>query len=241
MTDRLDAALVDLASAIEFPPTPAIRVSEQMVAAPQRRWLVPLPRALVLALIALLLLAAGATALVLGVPGLRLILVPSQPAASVPADQLGARLALGAAVPVDEVANLALDALGPPDEAYVIGDGAITSLVYAASEELPDLDGTGIGLLVQAFEGALERDQVEKLVVEVGASVTAVSVDGAHGYWIAGPPHVLRYVGPDGDARAEATRLVGDTLVWERDGMLYRIESGLGLVETLRIAETMEP
>src|SRR6187397_939595 len=105
MTDRLDAALVDLASAVEFPPTPAIRVSEQMVAAPQRRWLVPLPRALVLALIALLFLAAGATALVLGVPGLRLILIPSQPTASVPADPLGARLALGAAVPVDEVAN----------------------------------------------------------------------------------------------------------------------------------------
>ena len=42
-------------------------------------------------------------------------------------------------------------------------------------------------------------------------------------------------------ARAEATRLVGDTLVWERDGTLYRIESGLGLVETLRIAETIEP
>ena len=106
---------------------------------------------------------------------------------------------------------------------------------------MPELDGSGIGLLVQAFEGALEREQVQKLVAEVGASVTAVSVDGAHGYWIAGPPHLLRYLGPDGDARAEATRLVGDTLVWERDGMLYRIESGLGLVETLRIAETIEP
>jgi hypothetical protein len=241
MTDRLDAALVDLASAVEFPPTPALRVSEQMVAASRRRWLVPIPRALVLAVIGLLLLATVAAALVLGVPGLRLILVPSQPTASVPSDPLGARLALGAAVPVDEVANLAPGVLGSPDEAYVIGDGAITSLVYAASDELPELAESDIGLLVQAFEGALEREQVEKLVVEVGASVTAVSVDGAHGYWIAGPPHLLRYLGPDGDARAEATRLVGDTLVWERDGMLYRIESGLGLVETLRIAESIEP
>jgi hypothetical protein len=241
MTDRLDAALIDLASAVEFPPTPALRVPEQMVAASRRRWLVPLPRALVLALIGLLLLATVAAALVLGVPGLRLILVPSQPTASVPADPLGARLALGAAVTVDGVATLAPGVLGSPDEAYVIGDGAITSLVYAARDELPELAGSDIGLLVQAFEGALEREQVEKLVVEVGASVTAVSVDGAHGYWIAGPPHLLRYLGPDGDARAEATRLVGDTLVWERDGKLYRIESGLGLVETLRIAESIEP
>jgi hypothetical protein len=241
MTDRLDAAIVDLASEVEFPRTPDLRAPEHLVETSRRRWLVPLPRALVLALIALLLLAAAATALVLGVPGLRLTLVPSQPTASVPADPLGARLALGAAVPIDDVANLAPDALGPPDDAYVIGDGAITSLVYAATEKLPDLDGSGIGLLVQAFDGALEREQVEKLVAEVGASVTAVSVDGAHGYWIAGPPHLLRYLGPDGDARAEPTRLVGDTLVWERGGMLYRIESGLGLVETLRIAETIEP
>jgi len=241
MTDRLDAALVDLASAIEFPATPAIHVSAEMAVASRRRWLLPLPRALVLALIGLLLLAAAATALVLGVPGLRLTLVPSQPTASAPADPLGARLALGAAVPVSEVASIAPGALGPPDEAYVIGDGAITSLVYAAGGQLPELDGSDIGLLIQAFDGALEREQVEKLVVEVGASVTAVSVDGAHGYWITGPPHLLRYLGPDGDARAEATRLVGDTLVWERDGRLYRIESGLGLVQTLRIAETIEP
>ena len=241
MTDRLDAALADLADTVEFPPTPALWVTERLVEAPRRGWFSPLPRALVLALIGLLLLAAAATALVLGVPGLRLTLVPTQPSASMAADPLGTRLALGAAVSVDEVADIAPGALGPPSEAYVIGDGAITSLVYVASDELPALDGTDIGLLIQAIQGALDRLQVEKLVAEVGANVTAVSVGGAHGYWIAGPPHLLRYLGPDGDARAEATRLVGDTLVWERGGTLYRIESGLGLDETLRIAESMDP
>ena len=243
MTDRLDAALADLAGAVEFPPTPdmRLRIADRQAGVPRRRFFSPLPRALVLALIGLLVLAAAAAALVLSVPGLRLTLVPSQPTTSVSVDPLGTRLALGAAVPVDEVANLAPDALGPPDEAYVIDDGAITSLVYAAGDGLPELDGTDIGLLIQAFDGALDREQVEKLVGEVGVSVTAVSVDGADGYWIEGPPHLLRYLGPDGEARAEATRLVGDTLVWERDGTLYRIESGLGIDETLRIAETIEP
>ncbi len=135
MTDRLDAALVDLAERGRISAdTRTFVLAEQLVESSRRRLLVPLPRALVLALIALLFLAAAAAALVLGVPGLRLTLVPSQPTASVPADPLGARLALGAAVPVDEVADLAPDALGPPDEAYVIGDGAITSLVYAAGD-----------------------------------------------------------------------------------------------------------
>lgn len=243
MADRLDAALADLAPAVEFPPTPVLRaaVAERLVAPRRRRWLAPLPRALVLAVLGLLLLATAAAALVLAVPGLRLTFVPELPTASVPTDPLGARLALGAAVPVDDVADLAPAALGPPDEAYAIGDRAIVSLVYVASDELPGLDGTGIGMLVQAIDGALEREQVAKLAVETGVSVTHVDVNGAAGYWITGPPHLLRYLGPDGEERSEATRLVGDVLVWERAGTLHRIESGVGLAETLRIAGSIEP
>jgi len=243
MTDRLDAALADLASAIEFPRTPELRsaVAARTAEPPRRGWLAPLPRALALALVALVLLATAAAALVLVVPGLRLTLVPSLPTASVSADPLGTRLALGTAVEVDEVAAFAPEALGPPDEAYVVGDREVVSLVYSASTELPELRGAGIGLLVQAIDGAIEGDQVEKLAVEAGAGVTAVSVDGEPGYWITGPPHLLRYIGPDGEQRSEATRLVGDTLVWARDGTLYRIESGLGLTDTRRIAESIRP
>lgn len=243
MIDRLDAALVDLAGAIDFPPTPGLRrrVADRLAQPERRKWFAAVPRALALALIGLLVLATAAAALVILVPGLRLTLVPSLPTASATADPLATRLALGTAVAVDEVAGFAPELLGPPDEAYVIGDEQIVSLIYAASDDLPALDGTDIGLLVQAIDGALEREQVEKLVTEVDASVAAVTVDGASGYWIQGPPHLLRYLGQDGEARAEASRLVGDTLVWERDGTLYRIESGLGLAETLRIAETIQP
>ena len=242
MIDRLDAALADLANVIDYPPTPSLRAAvAERLAEPRRQWFAPLPRALALALIGLLVLASAAAALVILIPGLRITLVPSLPTASVPADPLGTRLALGEDVPVDEVARLAPEALDPPDEAYAIDDGAVISLVYAASDELPELDGSGIGLLVQAIDGALEREQVEKLVLEVDASVTAVSVDGVRGYWITGPPHLLRYLAPDGEIRSEATRLIGDALVWERGGTLFRIESGLGLAETLRIAETIDP
>jgi hypothetical protein len=238
MTDRLDAALAALATQIEFPATPDLRpeVAARLAAPPRRSWFAPLPRAVALALIGLLVLATAAAALVLVVPGLRLTLVPE-----VPAEPLANRLGLGREVPVGTVDAFAPEALGTPDEAYVIGDGAIVSLVYAASGDLQELDGTGIGLLVQAIEGALEREQVEKLVPEVAATLTEVSVDGSPGYWISGPPHLLRYLGPDGEARAEATRLVGDALVWERGGTLYRIESGIGLDETLRIAESIGP
>ena len=242
MTDRIDTALTDLAAAIDYPPTPALR---ERVAArlaertTQRRWFAPLPRAVLVALIGLVVLAAVTAAALIAIPGLRLTFVPSLPASSVAADPLGARMGLGTSIPIDGVAEHAPEALGLPAEAYVIGDHDVVTLLYPASTELPRMDGTDVGLLVQALDGALDREMVNKLVVEVGAQVSPVVVDGSSGVWISGPPHLLRYTGPDGEGRAEATRLVGDVLVWERGGTLYRIESGLGLEATTRIAESI--
>jgi hypothetical protein len=242
MTDTLDHDLRDLASAVTFPPTPGLRsdVLDRLRRPERRGWTrVAWPRAVLMALLGLLLIAGAALALGV-VPGLRLTLVPDLPVASVRADPLGTRLALGAPVDVSEVLHLAPSRLGPPQEAYVIGDDEIVSLVYTASDDLPELDRTDIGLLLQVIRGSVERASVEKLVTEVDATVTDVTVNGAPGYWISGPPHLLRYSGPDGEARAEATRLVGDVLVWQRGETLFRIESGLGIAETRRIAETVD-
>jgi hypothetical protein len=242
MTDRIDDALVDLGTAVAFPPTPDLRrsVTARLAEPPARPgWYGRPSRRLAWVALVLVAILAIAAAAFLVVPGLRITWVPALP--SVAADPLGARMALGAPIPVADAAGHQPGALGTADEAYAIGDDDIVTLLYAASAELPDLDGTGIGLLLQAIEGALDRDQVHKLVVEVGAIVQPVEVDGADGYWISGPPHLLRYFGPNGEERAEATRIVGDVLVWERDGTLYRIESGLGLEETRRIAETIGP
>ena len=244
MDDRLDAALHELAAEIDFPPTPDLRASVvgQLRVPARPRWWAPgaWPRAIVLALIVTLLVAATATALVIAVPGLRLTFFPTLPTPQVASEPLATRLALGEPIPPETVgAGIPAD-LGTPDEAYVAGDHEVLSLVYAAGDGLPELAGSNIGLLVQVIEGALDRDRVDKLVAE-GVTITAVEVDGAAGYWIEGPPHLIRYVGASGTDRSQRTRLVGDSLVWERAGVLYRIESGLGLAETLRIAETISP
>ena len=238
MDDRLDAALLRLAADIDFPPTPDLRRSVvERAQAPARRWWPSAwPRAAVLALIATLLVAATAAALVLVLPGLRITTVPTVPTA----EAVASRLALGEPIPADTVGAGIPEALGPPDEAYVNGDHEVLSLVYLADEELPELAGSGIGLLVQVIDGALDRDRVEKLVAE-GATVTPVRVGGDAGFWIDGLPHLVRYTDPEGHERSQRTRLVGDTLVWERGGVLYRIESGLGLDGTLRIAASIAP
>jgi hypothetical protein len=239
MPDQLDAALRDLAAEIEFPATPDLRgvVAAQLGAPPERswwRWTVA--RALVLAALAALLLAAAA---VLLLPGLRITPVETIPTASVPADALATRLALGERVPLETVEAAVPSALGDPDEAYSSRAGEVISLVYAARAELPELADTGIGLLIQQINGSLDRERIEKLVVEFDVTVTPVEVAGVAGFWIDGPPHLTRYTGPAGEERTEMTRLVGDTLVWQRGDILYRIESGLGLQRTLRIAESI--
>jgi len=238
MDDRLDGALLRLAAEIDFPPTPDLgRSVVERAQAPARRWWPSAwPRAAALAVIATLLVAATAAALVLVLPGLRITTVPTVPTA----EAVASRLALGDPIPADTVGAGVPAALGPPDEAYVIGDHEVLSLVYQADDELPELAGSGIGLLVQVIDGALDRERVEKLVAD-GATVTPVQVGGDAGFWIEGPPHLVRYIDPDGRDRSQRTRLVGDALVWERGGVLYRIESGLGLDGTLRIAESIAP
>jgi hypothetical protein len=242
MDDRLGAALRDLAGAIAFPPTPDLRsaVAERL-RAPVRRgwWPVAWPRAIVLAVLATLLVVATAAALVLVLPGLRITIVPEVPSPGPSA--LATRLALGEPTPVATLDVSIPEALGAPDEAYRSPDGDVVSLVYHVRGDLPELaPGSGIGLLLQEIDGTLDRERVQKLVGEVGATVIALNVAGMPGFWIEGRPHEVRYTDASGAERAEMTRLVGDTLVWERGGVLYRIESGLGRDATVRIAESLD-
>ncbi len=242
MSDRLDAALRELAADIAYPPTPDVRAALSMrLARPVRKrwWPGPMPRALVLAVLATLLIAAVASALVLALPGLRITFVPE-----LPTTNLGTRLALGERVAVDTLRTRATftvqlpQALGTPDEAYVAEDGRVVTLVYAAEGSLPEIGGTGIGLLLQQIDGVLDRGQVEKLVPE-GATVARVEVAGEPGFWIEGHSHVVRFTDPSGAQGTAPSRLAGDTLVWERGGVLYRIESELGRPATIEIAETI--
>lgn len=239
MSDHLDAALRDLAIEVDFPATPDLRgaVAVDLGRLPEsslRRW--TLARSLVLAALAVVLLAAAA---VLVLPGLRITTVPTLPTASVPADPLATRLALGQPVPLETVEAAVPSVLGEPDDVYSSRGGEVISMVYAAREQLPELGDTGIGLLVQQIHGSLDRERLEKLVVEFGVTITPVEVAGVNGFWIEGPPHLIRYSGPAGEERSEMTRLAGDTLVWQRDDVLYRIESNLGLDATRRIAESI--
>jgi hypothetical protein len=192
-----------------------------------------------LALVAALALAGVAGALGFRLPGLEIIPVTSLPPA-------GAALDLGSPVPLDEARafdqpRVLLPAAMPgPDTAYVLGvrDHRIVTLAWRAADGAPALVGSDLAMTLMAIPGTLDETLVTKLVGR-GSTVEPVTVDGGRGWWISGAPHELMVMRPDGSVGVAYASLVGDTLVFERDGTTYRLTSTLGRNRTVEVAETL--
>jgi hypothetical protein len=285
---ELGTALLGLAPAIAWPTTggaasaaggepdlaTSVRARIESMPAPGRergRWLPSLGwwqsggrsarRALVLALVALLAVAAIAGAMGLGLPGLRLILgePPATPVATIApatgapespgAGPLGRRLGLGEPLDLDDPDGLddrvGFDVrmpddpdLGPPDAAWIDeGKGGQVTLLWAAGEDLPATSERDVGLLLGQFRGTVDSGLFNKLI-SGGTVVAPISVDGNRGYWLSGEPHVFFWEGPDGLVD-DARRWVGDVLLWSDGPITYRLETSLGRDEAIRIAESI--
>jgi hypothetical protein len=265
--DQLEAQMADLGTALAFPRTPDLATAVgsrlrtpagQLGARPRR---LPLPRSLrrslLLAAALALLIVGGALAVRFGLELLSIETgpIPTEVPASaspspsaLPPGALGTSLGLGRRLPLDEVDSAAAfdvlvpDALGQPDAVYV-SDVALlgqVALVYAPREDLPASSLlSGAGLLVTQNQGMADAGLAHKIVDTSLATIEPVDVDGAPGVWISGEPHLFWYLAPDGSFINESRRLVGDTLAWERDGILYRIEGGITLSRALEIARSM--
>ena len=210
-------------------------------------------RSVVLAILALLLLVGAAIGLGLGLRGLRIIPVSTLPPTStpsvVPGGGLGSGLGLGEMSTLETARSAVPFAIrlpttrgfGTPDAVYVGREpgGARVELVYRERAGLPGAGSSGVGLLVTQFRGQTNETLMEKMLGP-GTQLELVQVDGLRGYWISGRPHVLLYRRPgSGDIDEVASRLVGNALIWERDGVVYRIEGALARADAIRIAESL--
>jgi hypothetical protein len=219
--------------------------------------------AAVLALIALLVLAGLAAAVAFGIPGIRLVFVgptampgasaspAGSPVGSLPASPslpaLEPALAPGHQVTLEE-ARAAADfpvevpgdpAIGQPDAVYLDGTGAEArvTLVYGARPGMPLAAGASASALLTQFRGAVNADLFVK-IVEPGTTVDRLNVGGRTGYWIAGRPHVIFYrVGSD--SSPEEIRLAGNVLIWEHDGITFRLETTADQATATSIATSM--
>ena len=224
-------------------------------------------RSVVLAIAAVLVLAAIAGAIGLGLPGLRIISAPTPrpsvvagsapaspsfsssvvPSASVSASPSspGSGLGLGRPLPLAEAQKIATfqialptdPRVGPPYSVWIDDVGRV-SLVWTARPALPATEESGVGLILSEFPGTLDAGYFEKILA-AGSTIEPVKVAGHAGYWISGAAHEFIYVAPDGEPTYESRRLVGDTLAWSTGAVTYRFESALGRDRTIALAETL--
>lgn len=201
----------------------------------------PVLRALALALVAAIAVAGAAAALGFRLPGIDIVFV-----ASPPTPPAGTALDLGVPVPIDEALAaerprvLLPAALPRPTTAWEVGAGdrTIVSLAWRAEPGQPTLEDSDLSLVLMAVPGTVDDGFLVK-GLGPGTTIEPVNVGGDGGWWISGEAHELRFLRPDGDAGLLPTRLAGDTLLFSRDGTVYRIESALGRDATLAIAESL--
>jgi hypothetical protein len=263
-TDALSARLLQAANVATWPPTPDLRSAvlarieaatpdlrrpvmgriagtrpaavDAPVRHPVRR---PLLRGLALALVALVALAGVAAALGYRLPGLDIVFVESLPPAGIGFD-------LGSPIPLEEARAgepprlLLPSALPAPADAWVVGAGdrRIVTVAWRADTGQETLENSDLSVLMMAVAGRADGTFFQK-ALPPGARIEPVTVGDDRGWWITGAGHELMFRRPDGNGGILSTRLAGDTLVFSRDGTLYRFESTLGRDATIRIAETL--
>lgn len=72
-----------------------------------------------------------------------------------------------------------------------------------------------------------------------GTDIEELLIGGEPGFWLSGDPHEFAFLSPDGQFRTDTLRLVGDALVWNRDGVLLRLEGAPSKARALQIARSV--
>jgi hypothetical protein len=162
-------------------------------------------------------------------------------------DRTGSVLRLGDEVTMDEArrrvpfAILGPARLGTPAAVYA-GEPSADSvtLLWGPGPGVPEVAGTGVAVLLTEMAGTTGRALIEK---HLGPDTTleTVTVGDNVAYWIAGGQHELWYLDPDDRARPDTTRLAANTLLWEVDGVTFRLESRLERDAAVALARDLEP
>jgi hypothetical protein len=129
--------------------------------------------------------------------------------------------------------------LGDPQSIHVAHPPASGQIivVYAPSDLVPQSNVTSVGALVSVLPARIDEGFFRKTLGDE-ATVRSIDVGGIVGYWIEGSPHQLMFEASTGVLQ-DSLRLATNTLLWQRDGHVYRLEAAIDLATALRIAETV--
>jgi hypothetical protein len=233
---ELELALRELGREIELPPTPDLASAVRRRLGERRRtwWQRPVVVAfavLAVALAAVLAVPPARSAILdwLGIRGARITRVEQLP----PAPAVG-NLDLGRRITLAEARRKApwllvptAKGVGDPDQVgynTAVPGGKVT-LLWGTPRD--------VHLLLTEFRG---EAYIEKLV-QPGAKVELVTVNGGRGAWVE-DSHVLIYRDGRGETREDTARLAGKTLLWQLEGVTSRLEGDFSREEALRIARS---
>jgi hypothetical protein len=243
--DSLQVDLVELGSRIDWPDGPDLAPGVlAQISRPIRsthRWLAAALAAL--AIVFLLLTPPGkeAVAWLFRVAGIRIefsqVTAPSESPVTL---TIGDEVTLAAAQESVDFRVLAPGSLPPPNSVQLAswGGGRQVVMAWGASDQLPEVFETRTGLLLFQFRASVNEELLTKQATEATA-VEEVTVRGSTGYFLSGAPHIVLFEGSDNMMIEDFVRLAANVLIWEADGVTYRIESSLGLEETLAVAESL--
>jgi hypothetical protein len=188
--------------------------------------------------------ARDTVASLLGLGGVQIRQVPELPPVSGPADlrlRLGQPVALAKARMSVPFPITLPAAVGDPDEVFLSEryPGGVVTLLWDTRPGMPAGSATPAGLVLTEFRGSINSRTMVAKLLDRGATIEAVTVDGQPAFWIGGRPHEVVLVDENGEYVFETLRLEGQVLLWVRDGVTMRIESGLSRDEAIRLAESM--
>lgn len=258
--DWLDRDLRQMAEGLRFPPTPDFRMPRTTSGtavesrSPLRydRWrggqlaVTGLMACLVLALTLAIPGVRQAAADLFGLPGIRIEFGDRAGDPPPTVTSIGGTLLLGEQVTLESIHEHwghpllvpgSLNDVTP--EVYRNGFQGVPviSLLYPASDILPEIGSTGVGLLMMAIDddGNSQYLMTKRVTGEI--SPVTVTVNGREGFWIEGGMLTVDASDPFWTYQ----RRSGNVLLWVQDGITYRMESSLSLEEALAVAESMQP
>ena len=200
-------------------------------------------RAVVLGAAAIVVLAGGVAA-TFGLPHVSFEILPDSGANTGTQTRVGAGWTYDREVGIDEARSVSggtlvwPSSLGTPDHFFIeaVGSATLVSLVYIPRSDLPASGSGGPGALLLEVSGQLETLHITKQIPGSGI-VEGVDLDGIAGYWISGAPHRVAIDTVNGEQLREV--VAGDTLVWESEGVVFRLETGAGRERSITLAREM--
>lgn len=131
-----------------------------------------------------------------------------------------------------------------PDRVFVRQqeNNAMVSMLYPATDDLPEIGDTGVGALLIQIENRSDFDFLVKHAPPDGGYEFVSMDNGIEGFWvISGNLSAIPYDPRDTFGLDKVSRPTGNVLLWNENGVTFRLETALARREAIALAERIVP